>query len=484
MKKESFFRVTMAALLSASVFVACNDDDNGSDTPENTLTDDRAVSLGLSSGTKWANVNIGATNPWENGDYFAWGETTAKETYCWSTYLHRAAGQTEEGEEWKLINKYQIVDGANGIWYSNVKFVGDNKTTLEPEDDAATVNWGGDWVTPSRVDFIELRNFCEVERTDDYKGSGVAGVIYKANGKEAFFPNAGMKFMDLVMQERNVGPLWANSIIDTDWAFRVWAMDRQEINEFVDGYDRFMGFGVRPVCNANGNTNGHEAVDFGLPSGKLWATMNVGAQKAEDYGYYLAWGETEPKETYCDSTYKYAVKGDPGFAYSYTKYQVEDSCIGGKWYSKDFVGDGKATIEDIDDAATVNWGGKWKMPTTKQIKELINECYWLWTDNYDGTHVSGYIVFKAKRYDDKGKKVYGINPQLKGYTLKDNHIFLPSTGLYVSNIKFDGYIYCWAATIEETDAAHILCVEPDYPSPRISQVFRMYGLPIRPVLNK
>ena len=475
----------MVAVLSTSMFVACNkDDDNNSDNNELISESEYAVSLGLPSGTKWAKINIGATNPWNSGDYFAWGETTPKETYNWSTYLHKAAGQTEEGEEWKLINKYQVVDGARGIWYTDIKFVGDNKTTLDPEDDAAIVNWGGDWVTPSRVDFIELRNFCEVVQTDDYKGTGVAGVIYKANGKEAFFPNAGYKFMDIVCQDKSVGPLWANSIMDTHSAFKVWTMESQ-VDELVDGYERFMGLGVRPVCKAGGNTNGHEAVDFGLPSGKLWATMNVGAQKAEDHGYYLAWGETEPKETYCDSTYKYAIEGDPGFAYSYTKYQVEDSCLGGKWYSKVFVGDGKATIEDIDDAAVVNWGGKWKMPTIEQIEELFEECYWLWTNNYaDTTNVSGYIVFKVKDKLDKGIKVYNGKPKLPKYTLKDNHIFLPSAGIYVGNIKFGGSVRCWAATIEDTDAAHMLSIDSDDPYPWISQEFRMYGLPIRPVLNK
>ena len=485
MKKESFFRVTMAALLSASVFVACNDDDNGSDTPENTLTDVKAVNLGLKSGTKWANVNIGATNPWKSGDYFAWGETNAKDTYDWSTYLHKTAGQTEEGEEWKLINKYQIIDGARGNWYTNIKFIGDNKTTLEPEDDAATVNWGGDWVTPSRADFIELRNFCEFESTEDYKGTGVAGVIYKAKGKEVFFPKAGFMFMDALCNEKSVGPLWANSIIDTQTALKVWAMDRQNIDEFVDGYQREMGLGVRPVCKADGNTNGHEAVDFGLPSGRLWATMNVGAEKVEDYGYYLAWGETSPKETYCDSTYKYAVEGDPGFAYSYTKYQVEDSCIGGGWYSKEFVGDGKATIEDIDDAAAVNWGGKWKMPTTKQIQELIDGCFWLWTDNYDDTHVSGLIVFRAKNDNEKG--IVNKDGNWRGYTLKDTHIFLPCAGTYAGNTLFLGHACYWAASIEDTDAAHILSFGSDHINLnylQISQEFRMYGLPIRPVLNK
>ena len=479
MKNTAFYAMTMAALLSTGAFVACNDKENGSDTPDNAPTAVKAVNLGLPSGTKWANVNIGATNPWNCGDYLAWGETSAKETYDWSTYLHKAAGQTEEGEEWKLINKYQIVDGANGIWYTNIKFIGDNKTTLEPEDDAATVNWGGDWVTPSRADFIELRNFCEYESTENYKGTGVAGVIYKANGKDVFFPNAGYMFMDLLCQEKSVGPLWANSIYHTDLAFCVGAMDGQYMETFDSMHSRFCGLGVRPVCKSGGNTNGHEAVDFGLPSGRLWATMNVGAQKVEDYGYYLAWGETEPKEFYSDSTYRYAVEGAPGFAYSYTKYQMEDSCIGGEWYSKEFIGDGKTTIEDVDDVAAVKWGGKWKMPTTKQFQELIDGCFWVWTDNYaDTTHVSGFIVFKAKNDYDKGKIDYDIKQT--GYTLSNHtHIFLPCTGIYMGSTFFRRSACYWAASIRDTDAAHILSFYSG--NPQIGQEYRKYGLPVRPV---
>ena len=86
MKKKRFFRVAMVAVLSTSMFVACNkDDDNNSDNNELISESEYAVSLGLPSGTKWAKINIGATNPWNSGDYFAWGETTPKETYNWST---------------------------------------------------------------------------------------------------------------------------------------------------------------------------------------------------------------------------------------------------------------------------------------------------------------------------------------------------------------------------------------------------------------
>ena len=108
-----------------------------------------AVDLGLPSGTKWANMNVGATSPQESGLYFAWGETTGytdKTTdgrqFDWANYKWMAEGQSS----WKYINKYQNDDGqTEASWYENdgYKFVGDGLTVLEVTDDAAAANWGG-----------------------------------------------------------------------------------------------------------------------------------------------------------------------------------------------------------------------------------------------------------------------------------------------------------------------------------------------------
>ena len=104
--------------------------------------------------------------------------------------------------------------------------------------------------------------------------------------------------------------------------------------------------------------NGHEYVDLGLPSGIKWATCNVGATTPEEYGDYFAWGETQPKDYYDWSTYKYC-NGDE---YSITKY-----CTRSTYGTVDI----KTTLELSDDAARVNWGGKWRMPTIEEQKELL-----------------------------------------------------------------------------------------------------------------
>ena len=109
------------------------------------------------------------------------------------------------------------------------------------------------------------------------------------------------------------------------------------------------------------NHNGHEYVDLGLPSGLKWATCNVGAIKPEEYGDYFAWGETEPKQSYNKDNYTYN---------SNTR-----------------------TLPLSADAARVNWGGKWRMPTKTEQDELRNHCTWEWT-TLNGE--KGYKVISKK----------------------------------------------------------------------------------------
>lgn len=146
--------------------------------------------------------------------------------------------------------------------------------------------------------------------------------------------------------------------------------------------------------------SGHSFVDLGLPSGTLWATCNVGAERPEDFGSYFAWGETSPKDT-CDWD-RYSLT--TGGANNLTKYCTDE-----------FYGsvDGLTTLLPNDDAATANWGSHWRMPTFKEQQELLNGCIWVWTDNYAGTGVSGrmgtsiatgqVIFFPAAGYKGAGR---------------------------------------------------------------------------------
>lgn len=119
----------------------------------------------------------------------------------------------------------------------------------------------------------------------------------------------------------------------------------------------------------NGTFNDHDYVNLGLPSGTLWATTNVGAYTPEEYGYYFAWGETRLMSTYNWGSYKYAVNGDYN---KLTKYCNDE----GSGYNR--FTDDLTTLEASDDAATVNWGAGWRMPTEAELQELNNKCTVTW----------------------------------------------------------------------------------------------------------
>lgn len=144
-------------------------------------------------------------------------------------------------------------------------------------------------------------------------------------------------------------------------------------------------------------------VDLGLPSGTLWATCNVGAENPWDYGDYFAWGEVTPKEVYSWDTYT--------------------------------AGDAPSTLDAAHDAATVNMGSNWRMPTQAEFRELLDNCEWEWTSDYNGKGVSGYIVWDT--YFHK------------------THIFLPAAGHRLDSDLYNAgsYGYYWSSSVSDSDYA-------------------------------
>jgi hypothetical protein len=194
--------------------------------------------------------------------------------------------------------------------------------------------------------------------------------------------------------------------------------------------------------------NGHEYVDLGLSV--KWATCNVGANKPEDYGDYLAWGETKPKSTYSWRTYKWS-NGDGD---DLTKY-----CTNKKFGYKRFVDD-KITLLLSDDAALVNWGGSWRMPTTKEQRELINNCTWTWTTQ-------------------NGVKGYKVTSKSNG-----NSIFLPATSCRYGSSLYNSagsYGYYWSSSLytdgqNEAFSLYFNSSDVDW-----GGSYRSVGLSVRPV---
>ena len=132
------------------------------------------VDLGLPSGTLWATTNVGAATPEQSGDYFAWGETQPKTIYNSSTYIF-------SDNSGKTFYKYNT-DASKGVI--------DNKTNLDSIDDAASVNWGSTWRTPTYVELSELNSNCIWVWTSV---NGVKGqrVTSKKNGNSIFLPATG-----------------------------------------------------------------------------------------------------------------------------------------------------------------------------------------------------------------------------------------------------------------------------------------------------
>ena len=160
---------------------------------------------------------------------------------------------------------------------------------------------------------------------------------------------------------------------------------------------------------------GVQAVDLGLPSGIKWASCNVGAEKPEDYGNYYAWGEVSPKENYSWETYKYANE-----EVKFTKY-----CTNADYGDNGFT-DNKTTLDPEDDAAHVNWGGSWRMPTYAEWIELRDNCTWTWTTQ---NGINGYQVTSKTN---------------------SNAIFLPGAGYrgaLLGDVGTDGYY--WSSSLSE-----------------------------------
>jgi len=143
-------RQIIMVLVIAIIAASCTKPDNpnsggnGGGNNGNTYNGHEYVDLGLPSGTLWATCNVGATTPEGYGDYFAWGETTPKETYNWMTYKW-GSGNESDGWLYRELTKY-CSDSTYGLYGFH-----DNLTELLPEDDAATANWGNGWRTPTRA---------------------------------------------------------------------------------------------------------------------------------------------------------------------------------------------------------------------------------------------------------------------------------------------------------------------------------------------
>ena len=454
------------------------------------------IDLGLPSGTLWANMNLGANTPEEEGNYYAWGETNIKESYTSETYQ-----------------------------YSTTQNLGNNYSIAGTKYDAAHANLGNAWQLPTHTQMTELYNSdnCIWEYVTQNSVNGYR-VTSKKNGNSIFLPSAGLRYnnskyysnsggayltatqcgnnsqyaysllyYDGVIQiddtgsnywpfqtsnmpgnkaairyiGKSVRPVATLGNVDGDNAFTIltdsatWkygdgqatvygtvsmlrpvdgtievgfilgdsanidmsvdannshnyryiysrlVSDRCHFSQTVDLYDN-IGYWYRAYVNT-GDTIfygearhfGLDMVDLGLPSGTLWCNMNIGASWPEQYGNYYAWAETETKDTYTSENYRYSTTQNLGNAYGFNERQGDD-IIGG-----DITGSPM-------DAAHVNMGNAWRMPTCEEARELLNNCDWEWVLE---NGVNGYRV-KSKKPGNS------------------NSIFLPAAGFRYADSRY------------------------------------------------
>ena len=209
---------------------------------------------------KWATCNVGASKPEEYGDYFAWGATvpfyaeghsqdnpcsdwiSGKTGYNWASYPFMQSGQSA----WNYITKYTFADEKNaGIWYGGSSFIGDNKTVLDFEDDAARANWGGSWRMPTSAEMDALLalsgEWVAYEDVNGYKFTG-------GNGKTLFLPAAGCRYDALFNFAGINGYYWSSSLHERGSDYAVSVLFRSGKAGSYD-YLRYYGFSVRPVSD-------------------------------------------------------------------------------------------------------------------------------------------------------------------------------------------------------------------------------------------
>jgi hypothetical protein len=314
------------------------------------------VDLGLPSGLLWATCNVGADNPEDYGYYFAWGETQPKDYYDWSTYQYCMGSST-------TLTKYcnNSSNGYNGFT--------DNLTTLLPEDDAATANWGNDWRMPTKEEWQELYNNTTVTWTTQ---NGVNGRLFTAsNGNSLFLPAAGYRGNSSLNDAGSDGNYWSSSL-DSYGPYLAWVL------YFDSGYyvmsngrgHRFCGRSVRPVRVSN-----HSNAPTGAINGKF--TINADGDQV-----YFSQGNLQYQAS--TNTWKFAEN------------------------QYDYVGSTNINISStysgwID---LFGWG-------TSGYNHGAN-CYQPWSTSTNDANYLAYGDASYNLYDQTGEADWGYNPISNG----------------------------------------------------------------------
>lgn len=414
--------------------------------------DSRIVDLGLRR--KWARWDIGANAPYQYGNDYVWGCTTG----LINTPLEKSEYSDISGT---------MYDIAHNTW----------------TDDA-------NWCMPSRADFQELFEHCNVIDTalvNPYTQKEVWGLKFTRKNPKItdwlFLPMGGLGYRH---DYRGAAAYYWTSENKEDYlayhAYFEYAMFGMEgvhyepMNKRTTHQVRAV-YGPRlaelpvpdveegedtptptptpdpepdePIVEPTDDST-FGPIDLGLPSGTIWANMNVGAEHVYDAGGYYAWGENEVRQADDNGTVYYDRAHYP--FYSNNKYQLIDADIAG---------------QASYDPATHKLGAEWQMPTAYQFEELISECTWEWQPYLQKyNNVPGYLV-TAKN----GKS-----------------IFLPAVS-YCAGDEVGAYGSgdYWTSTffMGDTDDRYAFAITfSQQVAPGRGYMMRYYGMPVRPVRAK
>ena len=185
----------------------------------------------------------------------------------------------------------------------------------------------------------------------------------------------------------------------------------------------------------------YEYVDLGLASGTKWATCNIGAETETDYGAYFAWGDVSgyTADQVGSGT------GKKYFGWADYVYGNGTSRPGATGMSKYNSTDKKVTLELTDDAARVNMGGAWRMPTNAEFVELRNSCRWTWTT------INGINGHKVINKNDSSKYIFF---PAAGLCYDGSVGGVGSSGFYWSSSLYESsVIYAWSLGIDSLDGS-------------------------------
>lgn len=213
--------MTLTAAMCAAVGYSQVQDINGHD----------CVDMGLPSGTMWATCNIGATEPEQHGDCFAWGEVQQKMVYSWATYQH--------GKGARKLTKY-----CNDKEYGRDGFV-DSKKVLDMEDDAANYHWGANWRIPTNTEWEELLNTRYCTWSWDKERSGYV-VKSRKTGGEIFIPAVEYRGAAREGESGTRGRYWSSSLGKRNPS-TAWFLDFNNDGSDAENVWRTCGHSIRPV---------------------------------------------------------------------------------------------------------------------------------------------------------------------------------------------------------------------------------------------